>query len=58
MRNNIVTCLENSPNSIKFNKPRALGLNFISIMGYNVSNIGSLSNTIIEGQKVAALEIM
>jgi len=27
-------------------------------MGYNINNIGSLTNTILESQKLAALEIM
>ena len=27
-------------------------------MGYNVNNIGNLRNTILDSQKVAALEIM
>ena len=48
MWNDVVTCVDNSPLVAKFNKPKALGINFISIMGYNVSNLGSLKNTLLE----------
>ena len=49
MRNNIITCVENSPIAQKYSKPKSLGINFISIMGYNVSviqNVKSISYTI------------
>lgn len=48
MRNNIQTSLENSPLVPKVSKPRAIGVNYISIMGYNVNNIGNLKNTILD----------
>lgn len=48
MRNNIQTSLENSPLVPKVSKPWAIGVNYISIMGYNVNNIGNLKNTILD----------
>jgi len=58
MRNNFVTCLENSPLSNKYMKPRALGINFISIMGYDISNVGNIDNSIIEMKKNTAAKVL
>jgi len=40
MRRHILTCLENSPLSTKFTKPPSFGINYISLLGYDLTKIG------------------
>ena len=37
MRRFALTCLENSPLSIKFTKQIAFGINYISLLGFNMA---------------------
>ena len=46
MRSNSITCLENSPLISKYMKPKSLGINFCSIMGYDLNNVGNIKTTI------------
>lgn len=39
MRRNVLTCLENSPLANRLNKPIQLGINFISISGYDLTQV-------------------
>lgn len=51
IRTNVVTCLENSPLLNKLSKPRAIGINFISIMGYDATNlVGSIERALEDYQ--------
>ena len=58
IRNNSVTCLENSPLISKYMKPKALGINFISIMGYDVHNVGNINTTILDMKKTTSSKIL
>lgn len=59
MRRHILTCLENSPLAIKFTKQPALGVNYISILGFDMSKMGSdFINTIKQEQRKTALEVL
>lgn len=46
MRRHVLTCLENSPLSTKFTKPPAFGINFISILGFDLSKVGDYLSSI------------
>ena len=47
MRRNVMTCLENSPLATRLNKQQQLAINFISISGYDMSQVkGSPSSYI------------
>jgi hypothetical protein len=58
MRRHVLTCLENSPLSIKFQKPPAFGINYISLLGYDVSKVGEFISFIKQEQKKTALEVL
>jgi hypothetical protein len=58
MQNNFVSCLENSPLYNKCTKPRALGINFCSIMGYDLSTVGNIEITINEMKRETSSKIL
>lgn len=59
MRRNVVSCIENSPLAAKLNKPQVLSINYISISGYDLTQVKSSStNFIVKEQKKAALQVM
>jgi hypothetical protein len=58
MRRFALTCLENSPLSIKFTKQIAFGINYISILGFEVSKAGEYIENIKQEQKKNALEVL
>jgi hypothetical protein len=59
MRRNVVSCIENSPIAAKLSKPQMLSINYISIAGYDLSQVKqSPINFMIKEQKKAALQVM
>jgi hypothetical protein len=59
MRRNVVSCIENSPIAAKLSKPQMLSINYISIAGYDLSQVKqSPINFVIKEQKKAALQVM
>ena len=58
IRNNSITCLENSPLVNKYMKPKALGINFISILGYDIHNVGNIDTTILDMKRSASSKIL
>ena len=42
----------------KISKPRTLGINYISLMGYNVEKVGNYVQFIREQQKETALQVL
>jgi hypothetical protein len=58
LRRHLVSCLENSPNSTKFNKQPAFGINYISLLGFELSKIGEYLSYIKQEQKKTALEVL
>eukprot|EP00347_Sterkiella_histriomuscorum_P017580 403348792 len=58
MRRNILTCLENSPLSTKFTKPVAFGINYISLLGYDLTKVGDYLTHLKQEQKKTALEVL
>jgi len=40
MRRHVLTCLENSPLSTKITKPAAFAINYISLLGFDMTKIG------------------
>ena len=40
MRRHVMTCLENSPLSTKFTKQAAFAINYISLLGFDLTKIG------------------
>ena len=57
-RKGIVTCAENSPLVPWLKKPKYLAINFISVMGYDVSALGNYCAYIIESQKETSLQVL
>jgi len=53
-----LTCLENSPLAVKFQKPVAMGVNYISIMGFDMTKVGKYLGHIKQEQKKTALEVL
>ena len=47
MRRHVLMCLENSPSAIKFTKPVSLAINYISLMGLDLSNKTNYLNLIM-----------
>jgi hypothetical protein len=58
MRRHILTCLENSPLASKFTKQAAYGINYISLLGYDLTKIGDYVSYIKQEQKKTALEVL
>lgn len=58
MRRQVLTCLENSPLSLKFSKQPAFGINYISLLGFDLSHVGEHVNYIKQEQKKTALEVL
>lgn len=58
MRNNSMTCLENSPLITKYIKPKSLGINFCSIMGYDLNNVGNITTTINSLKRATSSKIL
>lgn len=58
IRNNAITCLENSPLINKYMKVKALGINFCSIMGYDVHNVGNIDITLSDLNKATSSKII
>lgn len=58
IKNNLISCLDNSPLCNKFMKPRAIGINYCSIMGYDLNNVGNIENTINDLKKETASKIL
>src|SRR3569833_12697 len=58
MRRYVLTCLENSPLSTKFTKQVAFGINFISILGFDLTRVGEYISQIKQEQKKTALEVL
>lgn len=58
MRRHILTCLENSPLSTKFTKPPSFGINYISLLGYDLTKVGDYLTYIKQEQKKTALEVL
>lgn len=46
MRRFTLSCLENSPSAIKFTKQLAFGINYISLLGFDMSKVGDYVNFI------------
>lgn len=46
MRRFALTCVENSPLAIKFNKPVAFGINYISLLGFELVKAGEYIDNI------------
>lgn len=46
MRRHVLTCLENSPLSSKFTKQAAFAINYISLLGFDLSKLGEYINYI------------
>lgn len=57
-RKQVLSCIETSPLAPKCNKPKAIGINFISLMGYNVEKVGNYNQYTVEQQKETSLEIL
>jgi hypothetical protein len=58
-RNNPWACIENSPLSSRQQKPHMLSINYISMQGYDLSQVRSNpQNFIVKEQKKAALQVM
>jgi hypothetical protein len=58
IRNNSVTCLENSPLVNKYTKPKALGINFISVMGYDVLQVGNINTSLHEMARESSSKVL
>jgi hypothetical protein len=58
MRRSIFTCLENSPSASKFQKQQAVSINYISLLGYELSKVGEHLTFIKQEQKKTALEVL
>ena len=58
MRRHILTCVENSPLSTKFTKTACLGINFISLLGFDLSKTGNYLNHLVQEQKKTAVEVL
>ena len=59
IRRNVLTCLENSPTAARLEKPQTLGINYISITGWDLPKFSSnVSEYILREQKKTALEVM
>jgi hypothetical protein len=63
MRRHVLTCLENSPLSTKFTKQAAFAINYISLLGFDLSKQPwqgdqSLARQIRQDQKKTALEAL
>ena len=54
----MLTCLENSPLATKFTKTPAFGINYISLLGFDLSKIGEYLTYIRQEQKKTALEVL
>lgn len=53
-----MTCLENSPLASKFTKLPAFAINYISLLGFDLTKIGEYLNFIKQEQKKTALEVL
>jgi hypothetical protein len=59
MRRNVLTCLENSPLANRLTKPVQLAINFISVTGYDLTQVrGNYAHYIQREQKKTAMEVM
>jgi hypothetical protein len=58
MRRHVLTCLENSPLSTKFTKQPAFGINYISLLGFDMTKVGEYLGYIRQEQKKTALEVL
>lgn len=58
MRRHVLTCLENSPLATKFTKQPAFAINYISLLGFDLSKVGDFLPYIKQEQKKTALEIL
>lgn len=58
MRRHVLTCLENSPLATKFTKQPAFAINYISILGFDLSKVGDFLPYLKQEQKKTALEIL
>jgi len=58
MRRHVMPCVENSPLATKFMKQPAFAINFISLQGYNLEELGDYTAYIREEQKKSALEVL
>jgi len=57
-RKGVIACTENSVLVPLMKKPKLLSINYISIMGYDVSNLGNYCAHIVETQKETALQVL
>lgn len=59
MRRNVFTCIENSPLAARLQKTQMLSINYISMSGYDLTQIKSSSSAFIaKEQKKSALQVM
>ena len=58
MRRHVLSCVENSPLATKFTKPPAFGINYISLLGFDMSKTGDIIPIIKSEQKRTALEVL
>ncbi len=57
-RKGIIACADNSPMVALMKKPKFFALNYISVMGYDVSNLGNYCAYIVDTQKETALQVL
>jgi len=57
-RKGVIACSENSPLVSLMKKPKYLALSYISVMGYDVSNLGNYCAHIVGAQKETALQVL
>ena len=57
-RKGIIACADNSPMIALMKKPKFFALNYISVMGYDVSNLGNYCAYIVDTQKETALQVL
>eukprot|EP01022_Parablepharisma_sp_SALTPOND_P015993 TRINITY_DN22_c0_g3_i1.p1 TRINITY_DN22_c0_g3~~TRINITY_DN22_c0_g3_i1.p1 ORF type:complete len:4095 (+),score=552.02 TRINITY_DN22_c0_g3_i1:5895-18179(+) len=57
-RKGVIACAENSPLVTLMKKQRHLAINYISVTGYDVSNLGNYCAYIVGTQKETALQIL
>ena len=58
MRRTILSCLENSPLASKFQKQLMMSINFISLLGYDITKVGNYQRHLKQEQKKTALEVL
>ena len=58
LRKGVVTCLDNSPMLNLLKKQKFFAINYISVSGYDVSNLGNFCAYIFDTQKETALQVL